>query len=182
MKSFWIESNFPKARTVRASVSRSRPSERIVAVSAVATNPIRAFICTSGTSRFHALHLFNEGFSWGAHEDWEQFWYGFRPDDTRGQFRPGAQPLASAAVNIREGIFPVGFYDEIVRCSGFAIRGGGTYRRQRENSCSGLWSTTRSISSSACPRARIATMKSGTAAGRDGPQSPAELTSSRSVP
>ena len=79
------------------------------------------------------LHLFNEGFSWGAHEDWGQ-WYGFHPDDTR----PGALPPVSAAVNIREGIFPVGFYDEVVRCSGLPIRGGGTYRRQRENSSSGL--------------------------------------------
>ena len=59
-------------------------------------------------------------------------------------------------------LFPVGFRYEVVRSSDLAIRGGGTYRRQRENSSSGLSSTTRSMSASACPRARIATMKSGT--------------------
>ena len=55
-----------------------------------------------------------------------------------GSYVEGVSHLASAAGNIRERIFPVGFYDEVVRCSGFVIRGGGTYRRQRENSSSGL--------------------------------------------
>ena len=55
-----------------------------------------------------------------------------------GSFVQGVSHLASAAGNIREGIFPVGFYDEVVRCSGVPIRGGGPDRRQREHSSSGL--------------------------------------------
>jgi len=51
----------------------------------------RAALLAADLRWLDTLHLFNEGFSWGAHEDWGQ-WYGFHPDDTRGQFRPGARP------------------------------------------------------------------------------------------
>lgn len=61
-----------------------------------------AALLTGDLRWLDALHLFNEGFSWGAHEDWEQFWCGFRPDDTRGQFCPGGSatslpPLGTSA-------------------------------------------------------------------------------------
>ncbi len=48
--------------------------------------------------------------------------------------------------------------------------------------CTGLSYTTRRIRLSECPRRRISKMKSGTAVGFDGPQSPAEFTSNLSGP
>lgn len=51
----------------------------------------------------HALDLFNEGFSWEAHEAWEQFWYALGRTTPDARFVQGLIHLAAAAVKIREG-------------------------------------------------------------------------------
>ena len=51
----------------------------------------------------HALDLFNEGFSWEAHEAWEQFWHAFGRTTPEARVVQGLIHLAAAAVKIREG-------------------------------------------------------------------------------
>ena len=51
----------------------------------------------------HALDLFNEGFSWEAHEAWEQFWHAFGRTTPEARLVQGLIHLAAAAVKIREG-------------------------------------------------------------------------------
>jgi len=51
----------------------------------------------------HALDLFNEGFSWEAHEAWEQFWHALGRTTPEARFVQGLIHLAAAAVKIREG-------------------------------------------------------------------------------
>jgi hypothetical protein len=51
----------------------------------------------------HALDLFNEGFSWEAHEAWERFWHAFGRTTPEARFVQGLIHLAAAAVKIREG-------------------------------------------------------------------------------
>lgn len=51
----------------------------------------------------HALDLFNEGFSWEAHEAWEQFWHALGRTTPEARLVQGLIHLAAAAVKIREG-------------------------------------------------------------------------------
>lgn len=51
----------------------------------------------------HALDLFNEGFSWEAHEAWEQFWHALGRTTPEARFVQGLIHFAAAAVKIREG-------------------------------------------------------------------------------
>ncbi len=51
----------------------------------------------------HALDLFNEGFSWEAHEAWEQFWHALGRTTPEARVVQGLIHLAAAAVKIREG-------------------------------------------------------------------------------
>ena len=51
----------------------------------------------------HAIDLFNEGFSWEAHEAWEQFWHALGRTTPEARFVQGLIHLAAAAVKIREG-------------------------------------------------------------------------------
>jgi 1,4-alpha-glucan branching enzyme len=51
----------------------------------------------------HAIDLFNEGFSWEAHEAWEQFWHAFGRTTPEARLVQGLIHLAAAAVKVREG-------------------------------------------------------------------------------
>jgi hypothetical protein len=51
----------------------------------------------------HALDLFNEGFSWEAHEAWEQFWHALGRTTAEARLVQGLIHLAAAAVKVREG-------------------------------------------------------------------------------
>jgi hypothetical protein len=51
----------------------------------------------------HAIDLFNEGFSWEAHEAWEQFWHALGRTTAEARLVQGLIHLAAAAVKIREG-------------------------------------------------------------------------------
>lgn len=51
----------------------------------------------------HAIDLFNEGFSWEAHEAWEAFWHALGRTTPEARFVQGLIHLAAAAVKIREG-------------------------------------------------------------------------------
>ena len=51
----------------------------------------------------YAIDLFNEGFSWEAHEAWEQFWHALGRTTPEARFVQGLIHLAAAAVKIREG-------------------------------------------------------------------------------
>jgi hypothetical protein len=51
----------------------------------------------------HALDLFNEGFSWEAHEAWEYFWHALGRTTPEARLVQGLIHLAAAAVKIGEG-------------------------------------------------------------------------------
>lgn len=51
----------------------------------------------------HALDLFNEGYSWEAHEAWEQFWHALGRTTPEARFVQGLIHLSAAAVKVREG-------------------------------------------------------------------------------
>ena len=58
---------------------------------------------TSDPRWLHALDLFNEGFSWEAHEAWEQFWHALGRTTAEARLVQGLIHLAAAAVKVREG-------------------------------------------------------------------------------
>lgn len=49
-----------------------------------------------------ALDLFNSGFYWEAHEEWERLWRATGADTTMGRFLKGLIKLAAAGVKVRE--------------------------------------------------------------------------------
>lgn len=49
-----------------------------------------------------AIDLFNGGFYWEAHEEWERLWRSSGPDTTVGRFLKGLVKLAAAGVKVRE--------------------------------------------------------------------------------
>lgn len=51
----------------------------------------------------HAVDLFNGGWYWEAHEDWESFWNAFGRTTSEAQFVQGLIHLAAACVKVREG-------------------------------------------------------------------------------
>ena len=71
----------------------------------------------------------NEGFSWEAHEAWEQFWHALGRTTPEARFVQGLIHLAAAAVKIREGK-PAGVTkhtqraQELLGASGTASVGG----------------------------------------------------------
>ena len=49
-----------------------------------------------------AIDLFNFGFYWEAHEEWERLWRVSGPDTTVGRFLKGLIKLSAAGVKVRE--------------------------------------------------------------------------------
>lgn len=49
-----------------------------------------------------AVDLFNLGFYWEAHEEWERLWRASGPDTTVGRFLKGLVKLSAAGVKVRE--------------------------------------------------------------------------------
>ena len=62
-----------------------------------------AALLTADPRWLHAIDLFNEGFSWEAHEAWEQFWHALGRTTPEARLVQGLIHLAAAAVKIREG-------------------------------------------------------------------------------
>lgn len=83
----------------------------------------------------YAIDLFNEGFSWEAHEAWEQFWHALGRTTPEARFVQGLIHLAAAAVKIREGK-PAGVVKhtqrarELLGGSGAASEGGAAHDRE----------------------------------------------------
>ena len=89
-----------------------------------------AALFTTHPDWLYALDLFNEGFSWEAHETWEQFWHALGRTTPDARFVQGLIHLAAACVKIREGK-PAGVTKhtqrarELLGGSGAAEVGGG---------------------------------------------------------
>lgn len=49
-----------------------------------------------------AIDLFNLGFYWESHEEWERLWRASGPDTTAGRFLKGLVKLSAAGVKVRE--------------------------------------------------------------------------------
>lgn len=49
-----------------------------------------------------AIDLFNLGFYWESHEEWERLWRVSGPDSTAGRFLKGLIKLSAAGVKVRE--------------------------------------------------------------------------------
>lgn len=49
-----------------------------------------------------AIDLFNLGFYWESHEEWERLWRASGPDTTPGRFLKGLVKLSAAGVKVRE--------------------------------------------------------------------------------
>ena len=49
-----------------------------------------------------AIDLFNNGYYWEAHEEWERLWRVTGPDTTVGRFLKGLIKLSAAGVKVRE--------------------------------------------------------------------------------
>lgn len=49
-----------------------------------------------------AIDLFNMGYYWEAHEEWERLWRASGPDTTVGRFLKGLIKLSAAGVKVRE--------------------------------------------------------------------------------
>lgn len=49
------------------------------------------------------LDLFNYGFYWESHEEWDRLWKSSGPDSLTGKFLKGLVKLAAAGVKVREG-------------------------------------------------------------------------------
>ncbi len=49
------------------------------------------------------LDLFNYGYYWEAHEEWERLWKSSGPDSLTGRFLKGLVKLSAAGVKVREG-------------------------------------------------------------------------------
>jgi hypothetical protein len=49
-----------------------------------------------------AIDLFNRGYYWEAHEEWERLWRVSGPDTTVGRFLKGLIKLSAAGVKVRE--------------------------------------------------------------------------------
>src|SRR6476661_2839439 len=51
----------------------------------------------------YAIDLFNHGFYWEAHEEWEQLWHAAGRSGATADFLKGLIKLAAAGVKLREG-------------------------------------------------------------------------------
>jgi hypothetical protein len=49
-----------------------------------------------------AIDLFNHGFYWEAHEEWERLWRASNPETVIGRFLKGLVKLSAAGVKVRE--------------------------------------------------------------------------------
>lgn len=49
------------------------------------------------------LDLFNYGYYWEAHEEWDRLWKSSGPDSLTGKFLKGLVKLSAAGVKVREG-------------------------------------------------------------------------------
>jgi hypothetical protein len=54
-------------------------------------------------SYLHAIDLFNHGFYWEAHEEWESLWHAAGRTGPTADFLKGLIKLAAAGVKLREG-------------------------------------------------------------------------------
>jgi hypothetical protein len=64
--------------------------------------PLDAECWADNRSYLWALDLFNFGFYWEAHEEWERLWRVTGPDTTVGRFLKGLIKLSAAGVKVRE--------------------------------------------------------------------------------
>lgn len=58
---------------------------------------------TSNETYLYALDLFNHGYYWEAHEEWEQLWHMAGRKGPTADFLKGLIKLAAAGVKLREG-------------------------------------------------------------------------------
>jgi len=66
-------------------------------------NPLDEFTFHASATYLYAIDLFNHGFYWEAHEEWEALWHAAGRHGRTADFLKGLIKLAAAGVKAREG-------------------------------------------------------------------------------
>jgi uncharacterized protein len=65
-------------------------------------SPLNPEVWAENRNFLLAIDLFNHGFYWEAHEEWERLWRASNPETVIGRFLKGLVKLSAAGVKVRE--------------------------------------------------------------------------------